>query len=187
MTSDDRDAFGLPRSLDLGDVADSTAELHPALEPYQWLIGTWRGVGVVGYPTMDEAQFGQEIVFGHRGTPVLTYRARSWILGADGSVERPAATEAGFWRPQPDDALEVVLSHAFGITEVWVGSRDGTKIELVTDAIVRTGTAKEVTAGRRLYGFADFRLLWAFDMAAVGQPMQPHASARLDRVPADQL
>ena len=90
--------------------------------------------------------------------------------------------ETGYWRPQQDGALEVVLAHPTGITEIYVGEVAGTKIELATDAVVRTATAKEVTAGRRLYGLIGADLGWAYDMAAVGQPLQSHVSAQLKRV-----
>jgi hypothetical protein len=56
------------------------------------------------------------------------------------------------------------------------------KVELVTDAVVRTVTAKEVTAGQRLYGIIEGALLYAQEMAAVGQSLTPHLSARLTRV-----
>ena len=46
---------------------------------------------------------------------------------------------------------------------------------------VPTATAKEVTAGHRLYGLIDTDLGWAYDMAAFGQPLQPHLSAQLKR------
>jgi hypothetical protein len=49
-------------------------------------------------------------------------------------------------------------------------------------AVVRTATAKEVTAGKRLYRMIGEDLAYAFDMAAVGQPLQPHLSAQLKRV-----
>ncbi len=52
---------------------------------------------------------------------------------------------------------------------------------MVTDAVVRTATAKEVTAGKRLYGLIGTDLGYAFDLAAVGQPLQPHVSAQLKR------
>ncbi len=55
-------------------------------------------------------------------------------------------------------------------------------MEFVTDAVVRTSTAKEVTAGHRLFGIVEGALLYAQDMAAVGQPLSPHLSARLIRV-----
>ena len=53
---------------------------------------------------------------------------------------------------------------------------------MATDAVVRTATAKEVRAGQRLYGIVERALLYAQDLAAVGQPLQSHLSARLDRV-----
>ena len=52
-----------------------------------------------------------------------------------------------------------------------------------TDVVARTASAKEYTAGHRLYGLVDGDLLWAYDMAAMGQPLQSHISARLKRVP----
>ncbi|MBA3620530.1 MAG: FABP family protein, partial [Acidothermales bacterium] len=58
----------------------------------------------------------------------------------------------------------------------------GARVELVTDVVARTRTAKEVTAGHRLYGLVDGDLLWAYDMAAQGQPLQSHLSARLEAV-----
>jgi hypothetical protein len=138
-------------------------ELHPSLAPLRFLIGRWEGAGVVGYPTIESANFGQEISFSH-------------------TIGRPLAMETGFWRPQEDGGLEVVLAHPTGITEIYIGEITGTKIELATDAVVRTATAKEVTAGRRLYGLIGADLGWAYDMAAVGQPLQSHVSAQLRRV-----
>ena len=42
-------------------------------------------------------------------------------------------------------------------------------------------TAKEVTAGQRLFGIVDGALLYAQEMAAEGHPLTPHLSARLVR------
>jgi hypothetical protein len=163
---------GLPENFDM----------HPSLRPVQFLLGRWEGAGVVGYPTIESANFGQEITFGHNGKPFLIYSSRTWLLADDGSIGRPLAMETGYWRPQEDGTLEVVLAHPTGITEIYVGEITGTKIELATDAVVRTATAKEVNAGRRLYGLIGSDLGWAYDMAAVGQPLQSHVSAQLKRV-----
>ncbi len=157
-------------------------ELHPSLLPLRFLLGRWEGAGVVGYPTIESANFGQEISFSHNGKPFLIYTSRTWLLAEDGSIGRPLAMEAGFWRPQADGMLEVVLAHPTGITEIYIGQQTGTKIELATDAVARTSSAKEVTAGRRLYGMIGADLGWAYDMAAVGQPLQSHLSAQLKRV-----
>jgi hypothetical protein len=158
------------------------AEQHPALAPLGFLLGRWEGAGVVGYPTIESANFGQEITFGHNGKPFLIYSSRTWLLDADGQIGRPLAVESGYWRPQPDGQLEVVLAHPTGIAEIYLGEITGTKVEMATDAVVRTATAKEVTAGRRLYGLIGTDLAYAYDMAAMGQPLQAHASAQLKRV-----
>jgi hypothetical protein len=163
------------------DQSAGQAERHPALAPLTFLIGRWAGAGVVGYPTIESMQFGQEVSFTHNGKPFLSYLSRTWALDEQGRTGRQLATEAGFWRPQPDGRLEVVLAHPTGITEIYLGEVSGTKIELATDAVVRTATAKEVTAGRRLYGLIGQDLGYAYDMAAVGQPLQPHVSAQLKR------
>jgi hypothetical protein len=157
-------------------------ELHPILAPLRFLLGRWEGAGVVGYPTIESANFGQEISFSHNGKPFLIYTSRTWLIEPDGTIGRPLALEAGFWRPQQDGGLEVVLAHPTGITEIYLGEITGTKIEMVTDAVVRTQTAKEVTAGKRLYGLIGVDLGWAYDMAAMGQPLQSHVSAQLKRV-----
>ncbi len=121
------------------------------------------------------------MTFSHNGKPFLIYSSRTWLLDEDGNLIRPAATESGYWRPQPDGQIEVVLAHPTGIAEIYVGEITGSKIEMSTDVVARTDTAKDVTAGHRLYGLIGADLGWAFDMAAMGQPLQPHLSAQLKR------
>lgn len=158
------------------------------LVPLAWLLGEWAGAGVVGYPTMDgDLRFGQEVSFTHDGRPFVSYTSRTWLLDDDGEKVRPLATETGFWRPvgPADDggtALEVLLVHPTGIVETYHGSVDGPRVELATDVVARTATAKEYNAAHRLYGLVEGDLLWVMDMAAVGQPLTSHASARLKRV-----
>jgi hypothetical protein len=94
---------------------------------------------------------------------------------------RALAQETGYWRPEADGSLELLLAHPTGFVEIWVGQADGAKIELRTDAVARTSTAKDYTAGHRLYGLVNGDLLWAYDMAAMGQPLQPHLSATLKK------
>jgi hypothetical protein len=160
-----------------------TPDLHPDVVPLAFLLGTWVGVGVGGYPTVEDFQYGQEVTFSHTGKPYLAYRSRSWILDPEGNRVRPAAEESGYWRPRPDGEVEVLLAHPTGFVEVYLGRVDGAKIELRTDAVVRTESAKEYTAGHRLYGLVESDLLYAYDMAAMGQPLQSHLSARLKRAP----
>lgn len=157
--------------------------LHPDCARLAWLVGTWRGNGRGDYPTIEAFGFGQEILVQHDGRPFLHYLSRSWIVDEAGEYVREAAQETGFLRPQPDGTLEVVLAHQTGFVEVWHGEihPEQPRFEMVTDAIARTSTAKEYSAGSRLYGYVEGDLLYAFDMAAMGQPLQPHLWARLKR------
>ena len=95
---------------------------------------------------------------------------------------RPLAREHGYWRPQPDNQVELVLAHPTGIAELWLGAVDNGKIELRTDAVARTASSKEYSAGHRLYGLVNGDLYWTFDMAAVGKELQNHLAAQLKRV-----
>jgi THAP4-like, heme-binding beta-barrel domain len=159
------------------------SELHPALGEIGWLVGSWRGLGVGGYPTIEDFRYEQEISFSHDGRPFLAYESRAWLLDDDGNRIKPSGRESGFWRATGGRALEVVLAHPTGIVEVYVGEATFTKIDLVTDVVARTSTAKEVTALKRLYGRVDDDLAYAIDLAAAGQPLQSHLSAKLQRVP----
>lgn len=165
---------------------DAGPELHPALAALRPYIGLWRGRGRGGYPTIEDFDYAQEIRISHDGRPFLAYESRAWLLDDQSRPVRPAGRESGWWRPVVRDGeatgeLEVLLATPTGIMELHLGRIDGTKVELATDAVMRTATAKEVTAGRRLYGIVDGALLYAQELAAVGQSLAPHLSARLTR------
>ncbi len=157
--------------------------IHPSCARLAWLIGTWAGNGHGEYPTIEPFQFGQEAIFQQDGRPFSHYFSRSWITDADGTVIRPAAQETGFIRPQEDGTLEMVMSHNTGFVEIWHGELhpDQPRFEMVTDAVARTATAKNYTAGKRLYGYVNGDLLYAYDMAAMEQELQPHTHAQLVR------
>src|SRR6187399_336681 len=123
--------------------------LHESLAPLAWLVGRWAGAGLVGYPTMEPQQFGQEIVCSHDGRPFLEWRSRTWLLDGDGKQVRPLAT---------------------GFVEMYAGVAQPAKVELRTDGVMRSPAAKEYSAGHRMYGYVNSDLLWVMDMAAVGQP-----------------
>ena len=133
---------------DAGGYLPEAGEPHPDLAPLAFLVGRWEGAGVGGYPTIESFHFGQEITFSHNGKPYLSYVSRTWLLDAEGKPGRPLAMETGFWRPRPERRLEVVLAHPTGIVEIYLGEVAGPKIEMATDLVASTESAKEVRAGR---------------------------------------
>ncbi|GAA4616070.1 heme-binding beta-barrel domain-containing protein [Saccharopolyspora hordei] len=158
--------------------------LHEACRPLSALVGVWRGSGEVDYPTIDGPyRFGQQLTLAHDGRPFLRHEARAWLLDADGAVLRPAAWELGWWRPQPDGTVELLLSHSTGIQELFSGTTTGQRWELATDSVVRTATAKDVQAARRSYALGPDDVLELTEhRAMVGVAMTQHVTARLHRV-----
>jgi hypothetical protein len=78
--------------------------------------------------------------------------------------------------------LEVSIVQPGGVLEVYLGEVEGPRIDLATDAVMRTAGAKEYSAATRIYGLVDDHLLWAWDIAALGQDLRTHSSGRLARV-----
>ncbi|EKU45514.1 MULTISPECIES: nitrobindin family protein [Brevibacterium] len=193
------------------------ASVNPELVPLSWLIGSWEGVGVVGYADTPEKQFGQRIEFvAHPGTPYLQYNAHAWLLTEDGELDSTLTLETGIWqlvRPRDagdvgpgmlvpteepsftsaaavetlrtnDDAFEIEaeIVHPHGVMELYAGYVKGPRIDLSTDVVARTKTAKEYTASTRMYGLVGGELMWAWDMAALGHELATHSSARLKKL-----
>ncbi len=158
--------------------------LHPDCAPVAWLLGTWRGNGHGDYPTIDAFQFGQECIFTHDGRPFFHYMSRAWIVDAEGR-EGPRRRDRdrlpapqGRRLPRAGAHPPHRASWRSGTAAAEIGTP---RLELTTDAVARTQTAKDYTGGHRMYGMVEGDLLWAYDMAAMGQELQPHLWGRLVR------
>ena len=165
------------------------SDLARPLVAIGWLVGTWQGAGEVTYPSMERAvPFGQELVVAHDGRAFLRWDSRTWAVDDEGTLGAPLATETGFWRVPSGEAgldgteVELLLAHPTGYVEQYLGHAHAGKIELSTELVARSRDAKEYAAATRLYGYVAGDLLWAMDMAAVGNPLTSHASARLKKV-----
>jgi len=164
-------------------VIEIPSDLHADSVPLAWLLGRWEGAGVGDYPTIEAFRFGQEVTFSYvPGKAFLIYNSRSWILDDDGKLVRPAASEVGYWRPQPGGDVEVLLAHPTGFVEIYLGSVEPAKVEIATRGVLKTETAKDYRTGHRLYGLVNGRLMYVYEMAAMGHELQPHLSAELQRV-----
>jgi hypothetical protein len=78
--------------------------------------------------------------------------------------------------------IEASMLHPSGISELYVGQIKDARVDLSTDAVMRSTSAKEYIAATRMFGLVEGALLWAWDIAALGNPLASHASARLERV-----
>ena len=167
--------------------------LAPEVYPLAWLVGRWAGEGVVVYPTIPEARVLQEVVVDHDGGPYLRWSSTLWLAGESADEPGPVwATESGYWRVPPErpadtpdgkEPVELLLIDPAGHLTLYAGIVGNGRIDLASDLIARTPDAAEVNAATRLYGLVDGALLWAWDIAAFGEPLQSYASARLTRSP----
>lgn len=158
------------------------SDLDPALLGLAWLRGRWEGTGYRQWPGEDKLRFGQQIDITDNGGDYLHYLAQSFEVDADGQPVRPLTMETGFWRATPDAGVDVVMCSPEGFAEIWYGKLQPGRIDLTTDAVVRSPDAEVAyTAGRRLYGNVDGQLMYSFDRATTDQPLQPYVWATLAR------
>jgi THAP4-like, heme-binding beta-barrel domain len=151
--------------------------LHPDLAALSFLVGTWRGEGAGGYPTMDPFRYGEELVFEHVGDAFLVYGQRSW-LASDGT---PLHLERGFLRSGGPGRVELTLAHPLGLTEVAEGDLEGTSFSVATGHVGRTGTGSAVTGVRRRYAVTGDVLRYELDMEMEAVPLTRHLRAELRR------
>jgi hypothetical protein len=136
-----------------------------------------RAPGAAATPRMTETGYwrlSRQQQAGDPGPGLLPGTGAAPFQTAD-AVETLRNADGGF-------DIEVSLVHPGGIMELYLGQVKGPRIDLATDAIVQTSGAKPYAAATRLYGLVDGHLLWAWDIAALGEDLRTHASGRLSRV-----
>lgn len=162
------------RGLEFGQRISFTHDGLPYLNytSYTWLLdgentpfvtetGYWR----LHRPALD-GDPGPGMLPGIGARPFTTTESVEALRTSDGS---------GF-------EIEASVVHPDGVSEFYIGRVAGPRIDLSTDAVMRTASAKPYTAATRLYGLVDNHLLWAWDIAALGQDLRNHASGRLAKV-----
>jgi hypothetical protein len=159
---------------------DPHPDLHPAIAPLGFLIGTWRGRGHGVYPTITPFDYTEEVVVEPMPKPVLRYAQRT----AHAGTGEPLHAEAGYLR-LPDGRPELVIAQPTGIVECHAGALDGQRLTLRSTAVALTPSAAghRVTDVERAVEVDGDVLRYVLSMAAAGQPLQVHLTAELTRVP----
>jgi hypothetical protein len=175
--------------------------LPPEVYPLAWLVGAWRGEGTIGYGPIDQGRITQEVSFTAGEGPYLAYTARTWLAApAPPAPNAPDPAdpadpsgqlwheESGYWRVTPGQnrqdppfEVEALVADPAGFLSLYLGEVDGPRVQLGTDAMVRTASAAEVTAATRMYGLVEGDLLWAWDIAGFGEPLGSYMAAHLKR------
>ena len=123
-------------------------------------VGFWR---LTKYP--ENSDHGPGLLPGTGPKTITTHEQLESLRNSDGGFD-----------------IEVSILHPSGISELYVGQIKGARVDMATDAVLRSQSAKEYRAARRMFGLVEGALLWAWDIAALGNPIASHASARLERV-----
>ncbi len=184
-------------------------DLPIELTPFAFLLGSWKGSGVISYGSGD-TEFLQTMQFKPLVGGKVEYQSDVTDLSG-----KPISSERGYWmlsRPNDEsDAgpgllpgtgvsaitvredlelwrnkaggfdIEALIIQPTGVAELYFGQIKGARIDIATDAVLRSPNAKEYSSGQRMWGLVEGALLWAWDMAALGNPLKSHASARLLR------
>lgn len=156
---------------------DLAIALHPQLEPLSFMLGTWRGQGEGGFPTISAFQYGEEIRFWHSGKPVMAYMQKTWKLASG----EPMHAESGYWKPKPDGSVEVVIAQSTGLAEVQKGRFDVDKktISLESETVSNASKVKEIM---RSFKVNNDELEYTVSMGTNTQSLQPHLHAVLKKV-----
>ena len=152
-------------------------EPNELLRPVAFLLGTWRGRGEGIYPTIDSFTYEEEAVFTHTGRPFLIYTSKTW----DPETRRPMHAETGFIRALEGDRVEVVIAHAFGITEISEGRTAGTSLQVESTKLTSSSTAKTVDGVTRSVQVDADMLTYSIGMAFGGHSLQNHLKGTLEK------
>ncbi|KAG7010458.1 UPF0678 fatty acid-binding protein-like protein, partial [Cucurbita argyrosperma subsp. argyrosperma] len=152
--------------------------IHPAVAPLSFLLGTWRGKGDGGFPTINSFSYGEEIHFSHSGKkPVISYSQKTWKLDS----REPMHAESGYWRPKPDGTIEVVIAQSTGLVEVQKGTYNAEeKVIMLQSEVV--GNASKVKEISRAFKLVDGELSYVVQMATGLTSLQQHLKASLTKV-----
>ncbi|MBA0881501.1 hypothetical protein Goshw_028856, partial [Gossypium schwendimanii] len=159
---------------------EESSAIHPAVAPLSYLLGTWKGEGEGGYPTINSFRYGEELHFSHpaSGKPVIAYSHKTWKLDSG----QPMHSESGYWRPKPDGSLEVVIAQSTGLAEVLKGtySAEGNVIKLHSQVVANASKVREIS---RVYEMVNGDLHYVVQMATNLTTLQPHLKAVLKKLP----
>lgn len=182
--------------------------LAPECYPMAWLVGSWRGAGILEYEGIEASGYLHELsIENDEESPYLRVTSSIWLaVEPAGAVDKEVSGErmykqltkerlwaqtTGFLRATPgagqhDGAtlLEAMSSTPAGHAMTWAGLIKGPQMNLQADAIAATPTASTINGARIMAGLVESDLFYAYDMAAFGQSMGTYMAGRLSRAGA---
>lgn len=186
------------------------ADLPPELAPLAWMLGSWRGWGMLATPgDGDDLPVIEEVradIVGSRMRMVTTVRAARVAEGReidpmlDAADALALATPAGVLReetlyvrvlpgsghlPAPGEyeprELTATGADLDGLAVLWVGVGVGPRVQLNSDTVAREAHAEAVERLARMYGLVGGEMMWTQETTLEGGEATIDISGRLMR------
>jgi hypothetical protein len=168
------------------------SELPQAVVKISWLLGNWEGSGQISYPGEESFSFVQQARFELDGSCNIKFTSSFWKLEENNSTAHKINSEVGFWSLTKDEKVEVALSQASGVSEIWTGFVEVLEIvdakitsaraRIVSDLSAAAPSAMGIKQGDRLYALMNNELLWTYDKSTLNNPLENYLWARLSPI-----
>ena len=146
------------------------------------IVGTYRGQGHGIYPTIEDFDYLENLVFELSPKGFLVYTQTS----QDPNTGLPMHQERGYLRLPEGLKAEFVIAQPTGIAEISTGAieaQDGVvRFSVFCANLLNSPTAKVVRQVVRHYEFDESGLQYRLDMATESEDLQLHLVATLERV-----
>ncbi|XP_076001233.1 peroxynitrite isomerase THAP4 [Genypterus blacodes] len=153
-----------------------TAEINPALQPLDWLLGTWESdePGQGTFPTINPFRYTEMLHFSHVGQPIINFMFNAFHT----ETKKPLHRECGFIRMQPGtNKVAFIIAQNSGLVEIEEGELIGQQLNLQSQAVARISFAKQphVQQVSRVFKLRpDGKLEQTVSMATDSQPLMQH-------------
>lgn len=149
------------------------------------LKGVWTGTGHAQYPTIQPADYREELVFtANDKDPVLHYEQRTWRAMAGSQASEPLFWESGFLIDRGEGNFELVSAQRSGRVEVLRGKAvaEARNVIVIALSSVSIVNDERMLRSARTLRISPDALEYELEMATKTNPtMDTHLSARLTR------
>ncbi|RNC84417.1 MAG: DUF1794 domain-containing protein [Balneola sp.] len=104
----------------------STVEvLKNPIEPLTWVLGSWKGQGNGGFPTLSPFEYMDHIHFkvieeAFETEPLIHFEEIAWVIESTRTTFKH--WETGYFKPAPDGRIQLYICHNTGRIEITYGS-----------------------------------------------------------------
>ncbi|XP_041848253.1 peroxynitrite isomerase THAP4-like [Melanotaenia boesemani] len=154
----------------------ASVELNPALEPVNWLLGTWESdePGQGGFHSIKPFSYTEKLHFSHMGQPAMYFM----FSASPEDSSKPSHRECGFIRMQPKtNRVAFIIAQDSGLVEIEEGELTGNQLNLQTQKLERISFASKPHVQqmcRVIQLRPDGKLEQTVSMATDKQPLTQH-------------